>query len=1793
MTEESTTALPSHEQPRQIRIGESTCILRGFDPSWMTKGASGLYPTEKQPLENVDTPLSETPGETHAKTGTWSKFPTVTLHDGPESLLDTLFPVEFDPAPATGLAGQVPIIGAGALLLRGDNRESALLDLSKTLGVKLDTPDSGFALIRMNRIDRTESHKFARDGKLFFPHYSRLPEFGVSDAHLTASKALPKCCRGFAFDMETITVDGANKYLDTFTEFGTHFVSKVQWGDVLFQVLVMPSQKLKALKDQKINLSGRNALHFQQFTTPFNETTLRYGYVREYGPILSFSGSSTITHDIARGEFTRNFFSPDHPSIFSIYDNDFGVDIDTKYTDVAVAKAELAPLSPMLEYSKRQVMNRILKAALFHLFGDSVTPNFVDYSNGYPQNLYPTLSNSNSKGFLTTIVTPTVNVFQSTIDVGQVKFSAPAEAKTFTLSSLLAFAGTGTEPNFLLPGIDVLIAGLHAVFPGNQMIRMQCADLAGVHFAFKNFTGMLQVCNKDNTDRFTLIDGLKLISKHSPHGNGLSFNGDVRRTPSASELIRLKASLQMAYQVLSTRFSTFDNDGTNTGFYRQFLMEGFQWLTRAIPSDVTDDQLLAIRVQSADLLYRPRENILGSFVPLTLGADFDDLIQKLVSLVNHTEQQTQYYQHQLSARRTDELIMDVALKLNDNIIASGDVLTGYIDFVKDQQTKVLEQFNSMTSQMEKQKEQAHSALKAARGLADQQQIKVGYAVANFKTAGEKQKIAHGIQFGLDIATAVFSLGTSIALPSSSITAVKELGSVAQKIQKFLNISQALSKVYAGVSGALTNADKSLGIDEPFVSSTDFDVLQINMTAVLALAPQGDLVTKARAALNKEFSLYVLYGKQLLAAQTSFLKASKELYGHQVQATVVLEQTQRLDSVKTDLKPKDLTKLPVDQIDLIGLCGSLSLIQTSMMGMLATTFACKNQALRYEYGQLPTLIKDFNLEGFLAAEVISSQKTLELKGKYQPFPLAPIDLVFTIPAVDLRNGGVFSTVIQMSNHAFRGYSFIRINSLVAKIEGVESPQTGRYCLEVKCDGRPFYDRDLDGNTLTYHTLPRSRDYVYNADNSPAFTDHGESWSEDSSKITPFTTWEVSLPDIPINKGIVLNKVTVTVTLSFVVQAMVTTKSNPSGVNPLVETNRSASALSAASLANRSAKGVTAKSRLLAVNPLVEAKEANTTAGIPTPFAAFTFFKAMPEASSTSKEDPLPPKEDPLPPKEDILGHMNGKSCTNGWDVVFNMKLANANEVIAQQYRDYLKNDPDYFNKVDLLPDKNLGGVQLYTKSGRLVEGWVYANSFPTENYVRSYYKFTYEAPLLNFQAGGFVDMKLPFRDGEIHRVSAYVASQEDKEKLFMLAKMSDMKKEDVKPFMKGDTQMFQLLVVDPKVTKMTAAHDIKAEGLVPIKKVKGSAETGNDDIMEVALELSEGAFSLGGGLKTIGVDLSDPQQLDFSQQLQGYFRKNPVKFVINKLKLGGKDIPRLLMPKTFYPNVVKTHSGHWILQLFIITDTSGTADPGPTQLSLQNMDDPIPIDSQASLIISNKIFTKLMVNHPFGNSNVQLGSSPPPPDQLSGLWSMTFSKMVVNPGNIDLSKLDHSGTQVGGGSAIPPPFYSYKAESSEFDLAGMQLQPGKESQLELYFNKEIPFGVVSTTTTFSIIGSRNYSRTDNYPVSLTIKAPVSMTISEKDGTQIVETVSDFNASTAEINGDMHGSGTCKSDTLQNQINENLSRQLPPLLQKVVDISFTDLATFALQNILFPSGDVIHMTSAAVPGDVIIFGDVDQK
>jgi hypothetical protein len=1211
-----------------INLGDTTNILYGYSAEWLSpkRGNNALFPPAKKALSPVAAELPQ-------KTGNWS-FPDISLHDTAQSLLSALLPYRIED-PSDGIDG--PKAPAGPLLIADANRVEAIKKLSDTLGIDLGKSGQGFVLVKLTRSDGTVAHESQEMDVLIHPNPSKIPDaLGVSKQFKQGMSTLTRFKPRDEFTPNDITPEIANEYLGFFAEQGTHYVSSMELGDVIFQVFAMPDARFQRVKkiyaEQPNMLKGQEAVLFRQYTT--NAKTGAFGYVSEYGKVLDFSLSETLAKAVADGGWVDPTFAETN-SIFAVYGDNSKVNpevLDKSYTSVTSILTKLTSLTLYSEHNRKQIWRRVLKGGLVQKYQSAIDPNFFPYC---PYDLASQLGQSELPGFLSTIATPYVNTYKAGLNLATLEFVAPEEVKDFTLYTNYLY--TTTSKDIPIPGDNVLIIGQVVDLEQNQVTtKLILRDKAfdSVSFAAQQFYGALQFENESRNKHFTLVDGLKFVSNNKgPDGRSyVQVDGDLRSAPPPAALNKLKSSLEYNYAYAEGNLNAFAR-GELT-LLAEFLYQSMQWITQIIPADTKDFQLLNLRVRALDMAHIENNAALGAFVPILPYTDYQNQIEQILKYISEIDKTIDRYHYDIEIRKTQELIINVGKDLNKNIIESGKLLAGYVDASIAQQQALSGYYSAIIQQKQAEQKKQEKSVDELRAQLNINQAEVNTAVENFKQAVKDWKTMEAIKFGLTVATQLFSLGTSIAIPAKSISAVKDLGELAQGIQKFLNVSNATWKLFEDSKAGIVkfqDAQKAFdGISGVLSADIAWDEMSIKMDAVLSTAPSDPNVNAKKTELNAAFKTYVLKGKGYASAMSSVQQTARDIYNNQQQKSLLDDQIKRMKELNTNLNPANIKDLDKNKIDLIGLTGSLSVVRSQMLGVLSKTFILQDQSLQYTFLQPATPIDSFDVLGIRGALVKQQSNTLTAKTaltQYQKTTTTPIEVEVEIPVEQLKKGGIYQFYLQPAVSQFFVYVDARVKSMVARIDGVTSTLSGDYLLNVAYAGRPFYDRSYNRDILTFNTLQRQRTYEYEVTgNKPKFSDHGESWSEGVSPITPFSVWEISLPDTSKNKGITFDGLIAKVTLSFVLEARI----------------------------HDTAKLMLKKSMGL---------------------------KAAAAKPSIST----------------LLSQMAGKSVLNNWDVVFNMALDKINDVLKLQYEELKKNDKNYGGKISAetsISGANIGTIKTY-------------------------------------------------------------------------------------------------------------------------------------------------------------------------------------------------------------------------------------------------------------------------------------------------------------------------------------------------------------------------------------------------------------------------------------------------------------------------------------------------------------------
>ena len=1211
-----------------IKLGASANLLSGFDPLWFSNNTStGLFQPEKKPLQEVNTALT-------ARAGEWS-FPVITLHDDVEALLSNLFPGEaYNPSVTNEAA-----FSAGALFLGDNDRATALIKLKDHFGIDFSKSDRGYALVKMIRKDGLLHHASAKQGILSYAHPLQSdPEIGKMADFDRDIKSLRHCTDVSTglFNPKNLTVEIVNKYLDFFKMYGTHYVSGIEAGDVIYQVFSYEKDKFAIVKAAvaKADLDEENSNLFAYYTTSGGP----YGYAAEIGKIACLSKDSTLEESVSAKEWYDPTWTKAN-SIFAIFNNQSKVNISTldqKFKAVTAITYQLTSLAIFAELQRRDAWRRIFAGAITQKYPEGSRPNLKQYMRIEDDRLFGSASLS---GFTTALATPEINVYKSRYDLADLNFVGGSIVKDFVLTTnLLKVTKTG---KFKVPGKTIIInAGIVlAETQGLTMLMMRNATADTTNNLFCNdFWGIL--CLSYQPEKWiTILDGIKLATTTSANKRGeVVAEADIRVAVPALHLPKLKQSLQFAYAFLQ---SSLHSSAGNAGL-KKFVDGGLGWLVKQIPVNSTDLDLLNIRLMALDIVNNSVSGITKTFVPLLPARDYDAAITSIMSLLDTLHQQYETNKIAVGQRITQELVIDIGKTLNDNIISSGKATLAFIETSAANQKAMAQYYQSIAGDQEKKYQQLISTTEMLTDQVKAQQQEVNMAIGVYKSRLDTWVTMAAIKAAFSVIGDIFSAasggGTKVVEGGK---AVEDLNKTVEKIKKILGLLPVLAKVYGTIADTVREVQAANaamgGVDGAGslqVSALEWDEMLVNMNTVMANGPDDGEVGEAKESLLGAYKVLVLRGKALLEAKSNAGRLAWEMYNNIKLQEIAADQDEKLKKIKADFNTIDTKTLP--DTNLAGLTSNMDFLQNQMLTMLSNAFTIHDQGLQYEYLQPSTPIESFDLWGFKTAEVMQRNNTIAAKAelaKIQPSETEDIQFRMSSVAVKrLTKGNILQIPIGLDATEFNEYVNARVISVVASCSGKVNTPSGKFLMHLQCNADPFMDRDSKRNKRTYHSLPRERTYEYESGTmNPKFRDNGTTWSKDVSQITPFSVWEVSFPNTSLNEGITFDHATVDIILTFKLQARIND----------------------------------AKTRRL---------------------SALLFGNEQFKLGDASR-----------PSKESVVSAMYEKGLvTNGWDVVYNMDFAKINQSLKKQF-DEVKADAKFNTTIQVsTTTKGRGGKDNITK-----------------------------------------------------------------------------------------------------------------------------------------------------------------------------------------------------------------------------------------------------------------------------------------------------------------------------------------------------------------------------------------------------------------------------------------------------------------------------------------------------------------
>ncbi len=1110
-----------------FKLGTSANLLKGFKREWkLTDCLNAPFFKVSEPMIE-EQELEETDREIEYE---WS-YPFLSFHETPESLLADLFPYR---------VGEGTDAVLGAILTKDADRKEVLEHYSKQLGVELQDPDSGFVLVKLVKSAGAQSLPYDAEGYLhsYAGKISQKYQRNIAKGYLNSKRS------------EKLQKEECEEYIQWFEKSGTHYIEEIELGDVIFQVFSYSSKRFrqieKSYSNKKNPTFGAGAIAFHYYTT--NGIGSSYGYVKEYGNIISLSGSERLERDKKEALWYEPVWSKQN-SIFAPFDEG-KLDLDLlkeEYREIVPIQVVFREAASLFDESTQKYLELMWNTHLCCKYGDAVKCSFL---NPFQEECSHFMEQMDGK-FVSTIATPVMNLYKEFLDMDKMQMVARKTVKEFVVySHLLTFS---TVEDCKIPGDTVCIAAETVSSRSTEyvkkwilsdrafeMFRLYCAE----------FYGALRILNESGTKEILIVNGLVFERQERNARYEVVLTGTVCRPIAKESLPVFKNSI--SYALLFSEQNVKQHGILRQPLLRNLAQKSLKWISDSIPgADSPDADLDFSRIRfmanvgANDL----RQKDEGSFVPILPYRSYKEYAEDTQRLLRDILNQMQFYQEQIENRRQRELLSDVGKNLNENMIQTGKLIVEAAKAFADNQTDVTAFYEKHIQEIKAKNHEYCAMISSINKEIKNRNQDLNDSITEFRHLCGAYMQRQLVDCVLNIVSNCFMGFASIKLPYSEYKDFEAIGKFYQMLQKIFTIAGALDKALSDGTKDIATfilAEKAYSEADRFElkipDDRDWDEFEANIEYMLELAPDDATISIAKAAVMHHLKLLLIKGRELTNLQIKIYEGNRKVLLWEEQQEISQKQKARFEELENKCNPKKIEELEADKVDLIGMTGELETMQRQMLGMLSETFYYMDAALRYETMQPPTYAEGMDFFQISSAMNRQLWNRIEAESKmraYQKVITAPISIrIDGVLTEDLVGGNAFTFCIQPNQAEFLRYVNVRVKSVVAEIENVVSTESAHYLLQLDYMGDNFYDRNYERELVRYHTLSRQRIYEYEAGSGKAlFSEHGESWSQGVNAITPFAKWSISLPKVKTNKGIKFSVDHTTVTLTFVLQARI--------------------------------------------------------------------------------------------------------------------------------------------------------------------------------------------------------------------------------------------------------------------------------------------------------------------------------------------------------------------------------------------------------------------------------------------------------------------------------------------------------------------------------------------------------------------------------------------------------------------------------------------------------------------------------
>ena len=1516
-----------------IRLGQSANLLYGLKAELNSKtpNASPFFEPTIKPLPLIDAVINPN------ATAYW-QLPKITIHNDVNSLLSAVYPYTVNPLTGDLSTFSLP---SGPLLVEDLNKSSVIAALSKYLGIDLTIPNS-YMLVELNRSVGSASHNFTSGTG------------GNANEHLT-SDALKEVnnLNKVATNGSKLNATSAKEFIKCFNAIGTHYVSEVFAGDKIFQVFAYNSsafaeltKAFNASADGKEYVDGIEANSFQYYTTPANSSTgVELGYVSQLGSINIVSQDNLFQNSLKAGQWNDSSRAHGN-SIFSAFNNPGKIQL-TDFESVVAVSFKLTPLGNLIPVDDsekgRTYWNRLFKGSMLQKYGNSIRVTYPSQNSYQWKNLL-----SNSGAWLSTIATPTVNVYDGHLALDKIQLTNRKIVKDFSSWSVVMESQKSVAK---IPGEKVslfsyLIDTTGPDAPPSIELSSKTA-FTNLKMACGQMDGALTIGYANATEHKTIMDGIVLTSSASKEidRSTITITSDLFGEQDPEVLADQSSNLNFSIVTCQTLlYSRGDTAKDAQDLAHNCLV----WLTDIIPnSETISSELATVRLRAAYLAHivgnLEEEGVTVPYLTYKSYENYIDAMSKAAGSLNAT---IYNYQNKIELQKNAELTAKTAEEINDNIKKSGNLLKEYIDAVAINQGDIAANYDNIINTKKRELKSTISNFSSLVKSVEEQKMAVRHAKQDFEKAMVDYETTLIIKAVIEISMAFMAVGSSIVVPSSSITALKSLGETAQKIQKILNVTTKIIDLEKTISKSLkdiVSVTNTLGqltkvqIDMP--SSLEWSEMSLNFDASLASAPSE--VAGAKAKYVAAFKILVLRAQAMISAQSKIAQINAEIMLNEAQVKINQDQKERLNKITKGLNYGNTKKPDLSEIDLLSLTGHVQSQLNQVLGSLAQALVLQDSAVQFELLANPTPIKKFDLNSLHLVMVSQQANIINAKQAFNPPPFVvndPIQYVIkSVPIKEFTKGNSYEFTIQPSTSEFQPYNMIRINQVVVDIPQIKGSENGKYRLDLSCLGNPFQDRNPSGEPMVFNTIARYfGPFEYQANNhKPIFGNETGAIAKDITHITPLSTWQVSMPDLAVNKNVDFGENEfVDIVISFRIEAL------------------AQNALSRfVALQGKNAKKMSHDELIDSMSLMSKRMQPQ-----------------LMKSKAPQMKNALATQDATL---QNMLEQMNkAQGVLKGWDCVLNMLEEPVNKFLAAQYKEkYPTQKP------------------MVVEVGFCVPSPSPIPSFPGTIFNYTKFSVNLAQPLLEFQTNNhnYVKVTQLIQSGFIQSGSMFSPVENQPCPIPL-----NIENPDIKWSPKKNIDISK----GPKLAGTVGLGMV--QGVVDPILPDGSKGNKNDS-HSVVLDFTKGSFVAEN------LDI-DTDNATLNLQLSNWFINNPIQYLINTVVFNDATTLKSLQPTKFKLNVLTTNSLKNILQVFITTS-------GVQQSNLTiNVNEPIPDGYHNSLMINTKIMFNNIFVDSFnkGTSNLQVASVDPKNDYTT--WSAKVTEGTVS-GEAKFTNTSDSETRI--------------------------------------------------------------------------------------------------------------------------------------------------------------------------------------